>query len=224
MQIICKEEVCMKFVQIVKGKLFVAVLAGVVLIGGATVAFASTPAGRDIVHAVTQSQSTASQADKASHKNNGHTTTTTSHSNSCPGLPEAQQLASKFSLSTASTSDAIQAMCALHQGTFKGTTSGGTAVASSRVLGYGEIEMLLTYAQSWAGHDKANTGGKLTSDNTRSYLAQALQSCGTTPLETCLKTNIPGFHPGSSTGNTNSQNSDHGHGKPTSTPTPPPHH
>ena len=87
----------MKFVQIVKGKLFVAVLAGVVLVGGATVAFASTPAGRDIVHAVTQSQSTASQADKASHKNNGHTTTTTSHSNSCPGLPEAQQLAGKFS-------------------------------------------------------------------------------------------------------------------------------
>jgi len=212
----------MKFVQIVKGKLFVAVLAGVVLVGGATVAFASTPAGRDIVQTVTHSQSTTSQADKASHKNNGHTTTRTSHSNSCPGLPEAQQLASKFSLSTASTSDAIQAMCALHQGTFKGTTSGGTAVASSRVFGYGEIEMLLTYAQSLASHDKANTGGKLTSINARSYLAQALQSCGTTPLETCLKTNIPG----SSTGNTNGPNSDHGHGngngKPTSTPTP--HH
>ena len=212
----------MKFLQVVKGKLFVAVLAGVVLVGGATVAFASTPAGRDIVHAVTQSQSTASQADKASHKNNGHTTTTTSHSNSCPGLPEAQQLAGKFSMSTTSTSDAIQAICALHQGTFKGTTSSGTAVASSRVFGYGEIEMLLTYAQSLASHDKANTGGKLTSINARSYLAQALQSCGTTPLETCLKTNIPG----SSTGNTNGPNSDHGHGngngKPTSTPTP--HH
>lgn len=215
----------MKFVQIVKGKLFVAVLAGVVLIGGATAAFASTAAGQDIVHLVTHSQSTASKADKASHKNNGHTTpTTTSHSNSCPGLPEAQQLAGKFSLSTASTSDAIQAMCALHQGTFKGTTSGGTAVASSRVFGYGEIEMLLTYAQSLASHDKANTSGKLASDNARGYLAQALQSCGTTPLETCLKTNIPGFQPGSSTGNTNSQNGDHGHGngKPTSTPTP--HH
>jgi hypothetical protein len=220
----------MKFVQIVKGKLFVAVLAGVVLVGGATVAFASTPAGKDIVHAVTQSQSTASQADKASHKNNAHatTTTTTSHSNSCPGLPEAQQLAGKFSLSTASTSDDIQAICALHQGTFKGTTSSGTAVASSRVFGYGEIEMLLTYAQSLASHDKANTGGKMTSDNARSYLAQALQSCGTTPLETCLTTNMPGFHPGSSTGNTNSQNSNHGqgsgNGKPTSTPTPPSHH
>jgi hypothetical protein len=216
----------MKFVQIVKGKLFVAVLAGFVLVGGATVAFASTPVGRDIVQTVTHSQSTTSQADKASHKNNGHTTT--SHSNSCPGLPEAQQLAGKFSLSTASTSDAIQAMCALHQGTFKGTTSSGTAVTSSRVFGYGEIEMLLTYAQSLASHDKANASGKLTSDNARGYLAQALQSCGTTPLETCLKTNIPGFHPGSSTGNTNSQNSNHGqgngNGKPTSTPTPPSHH
>ncbi len=216
----------MKFLQVVKGKLFVAVLAGVVLVGGATAAFAATQASRDTAHLVTHSQSDASKADKASHKNNGHTTT--SHSNSCPGLPEAQQLAGKFSLGTASTSDAIQAMCALHQGTFKGTTSSGTAVTSSRVFGYGEIEMLLTYAQSLASHDKANTGGKLTSDNARGYLAQALQSCGTTPLETCLKTNIPGFHPGSSTGNTNSQNSDHGHGngngKPTSTPTPPPHH
>ncbi len=216
----------MKFVQIVKGKLFVAVLASVVLIGGATVAFAATPAGQHMVHTVTHSQSAADTPDKASQKNNGHTTT--SHGNTCPGFPEAQQLASKFSLSTSSTSDAIQAICALHQGTFKGTTSSGTSVTSSRVFGYGEIEMLLTYAQSLASHDKANTGGKLTSDNARSYLAQALQSCGTTPLETCLKTNIPGFHPGSSTGNTNSQNSDHGHGngngKPTSTPTPPPHH
>jgi len=218
----------MKFLQVVKGKLFVAVLAGVVLVGGATAAFAATQASRDTAHLVTHSQSDASKADKASHKNNGHTTTTTSHSNSCPGLPEAQQLASEFSLSSASTSDAIQAICALHQGTFKGTTSSGTAVASSRVFGYGEIEMLLTYAQSLASHDKANTSGKLTSDNARNFLAQALQSCGTTPLETCLKTNIPGFHPGNGTGNTNGQNGDHGHGngngKPTSTPTPPPHH
>ena len=214
----------MKFVQIVKGKLFVVMLAGVVLIGGATVAFAATAAGQDIVHAVTHSQSATAKPDKASHKNNGHSTT--GQGNTCPGLPEAQQLASNFSLSTVSTSDAVQALCALHQGTFKGTTSSGTAVTSSRVFGYGEIEMLLTYAQSLASNDKANTSGKLTSDNARSYLAQALQSCGATPLETCLKTNVPGFQPGKSDATPNGNQSDHGHGngngKPTSTPTP--HH
>ncbi len=58
-------------------------------------------------------------------------------------------------------------------------------------------------------------------------LAEALQSCGTMPLETCLKTNIPGFQPGSSESRGN------GKGKPASTPTsgggrptatPTPHH
>ena len=212
----------MKFVQIVKEKLFVAILAGAVLMGGATAAFDTTPAVQAMVHAVTHSQSTAAMPDKANHKNNGHPTT--GHGNTCPGLPEAQQLASNFSLSTSSTSDALQALCALHQGTFKGTTSSGTSVTSSRVFGYGEIEMLLTYAQSLASHDKANAGGKLTSDNARSYLAQALQSCGATPLETCLKANISGFQPGKSTTTPNGNQSDHGHGngKPTSTPTP--HH
>lgn len=216
----------MKFVQLLKGKLFVTVLAGVVLVGGATVAFASTPAGQGIIHAGVHAQSTATTPGKANHKDKDHTTTTAGQGNSCPGLSQAQQLAGEFSLSTDSTGDAVQAICALHQGTFKGTTAGGTSINSSRVFGYGEIEMLLTYAQSLASHDKANTSAKLTSANARGYLAQALQSCGATPLETCLKTNIPGFQPGSSTGNSNSQHSDHGqgngNGKPTSTPTP--HH
>ena len=214
----------MKFMQLLKGKLFVTLFAGVVLIGGATVAFASTPAGQGIMHAGVQAHSTATTPGKASHKNKDHTATTTGQGNSCPGLSQAQQLASEFSLSTDSTGDAVQAICALHRGTFKGTTAGGTSINSSRVFGYGEIEMLLTYAQSLAGHDKANTSAKLTSANARSYLSQALQSCGATPLETCLKTNIPGFQTGSSTGNTNSQHSNHGqgNGKPTTTPTP--HH
>jgi len=216
----------MKFMQLLKGKLFVTLFAGVVLIGGATVAFASTPAGQGIIHAGVHAQSTATTAGKASHKNKDHTATTTGQGNSCPGLSKAQQLASEFSLSTDSTGDAVQAICALHRGTFKGTTASGTSINSSRVFGYGEIEMLLTYAQSLAGHDKASINGKLTGDNARSYLAQALQSCGATPLETCLKTNIPGFQNGSSTGTSNGQHSNHGqgngNGKPATTPTP--HH
>ena len=162
------------------------------------------------------------QPDGESHGNTLQANTThhadKSTRNTCPGLPDAQRLATQFALSTASTSDDIQAMCALHQGTFTGTTPKGAAVASKRVFGYGEIDQLLTYAQFLASHDTANAGGKLTSANARGFLAEAVQSCGTTPLVTCLKTNIPGFQPG----NSNQSSHGNGHGKPSSTPTP--HH
>jgi hypothetical protein len=221
-----KEEVYMKFVHVIKGKLLVAVLAGVVLIGGATAAFAATPAGRNVVDSISHKPSAATAPDVANHKKQGQGTPGTG--TTCPGLPEAQHLASAFSLSTDGSGDAVQAICELHQGIFKGTTPGGTTDASSRVFGYGEIEMLLTYAHYLATHDTANTGGKLTSSNVRSYLAQVLHGCGTTPLETCLQTNIPGFQPGTgnsgSSGNQNGHGHGNGDGKPTSTPTPPPHH
>jgi hypothetical protein len=123
-------------------------------------------------------------------------------------------------LSTDSASDEIQALCALHQGTFTGTTPNGASVSSMQVFGYGEIDQLLTYAQFLAGQDKANVGGKLTSANARSFLAEAIQSCGTTSLMTCLNTNITGFQPGSS--NDPSHGDENSHGKPSSTPTP--HH
>src|SRR2546430_9850063 len=207
------------------GKLMVAAFASIVLIGSAPAVFAATPAGTGIVHSITHVQSsTAAKKDVSSHKNNGHDAT--SHRNSCPGLPEAQQLASKYSLSTASKSSAIQAICALHQGTFKGTTSSGESVSSRRVFGYGEIDMLLAYASYLATHNKTSASSKLTSDNLLNYLAQALKSCGAMPLGTCLKTNIPAFQPGKNNGNGSGtgNSSNHGNGKPTSTPTPPPHH
>ncbi|TMC94824.1 MAG: hypothetical protein E6J11_14750 [Chloroflexi bacterium] len=215
------------------GKLLVAAFASIVLIGSATAVFAATPAGKGIVHSITHVQSsTAAKKDVSSHKNNGHDVT--SHGNSCPGLPEAQQLASKYSLSTDSKSSAIQAICALHQGTFKGTTSRGASVSSRRVFGYGESDMLLAYASYLATHNKTSASSKLTSDNLLSYLAQALKSCGAMPLGTCLKTNTPAFQPGKNNGNGNSgshgngsgtgNSGNHDNGKPTSTPTPPPHH
>lgn len=214
----------MKFMHIFKGKVLVVALTSLALAGGATAVFAASPAGQGAVHSIAHAQPTPAMPDKASHTNKGHNNDTNSHSTICPGLPEVKELATQFSLSAGSTSDAVQTICALHQGTFKGTTPGNTSVTSSHVFGYGEIEMLLTYAQFLASHDKANAGGKLTSSNARSYLAQALQNCGKTPLETCLKTNVPGFQPGA--GNASDQHSDHGHGngngKPTSTPTP--HH
>jgi|SRR5579859_2039534 len=216
----------MKFMHVFKGKFLVTVLAGLMLIGGATVVFAS-PAAHQFAQSVTTTSHRAATGTPGAPSHQDHGQGTPGADNTCPGLPEVQRLAGAFSLSTDSAGDAIQALCALHQGTFKGTTPGGTAITSSRVFGYGEIEMLLAAAQLLASHDKANAGGKLTSSTVRSYLAQALQGCGSTALETCLTTNIPGFHPGPhNIGGTATPTSDHGHGnggKPTSTPTPPSH-
>jgi hypothetical protein len=159
----------------------------------------STP---DVDRHENNNQDDNNQDDNNSHASNGD-------KSNCPGLPDAQRLATQFALSTDSTSDDIQAMCSLHQGTFKGATPNSSSISSKRVFGYGEIDQLLTYAQFLAGQDKANAGGKLTSANARGYLAAAVQSCGTTPLMMCLKTNIPGFHLG--TGNDGShgnENSD----------------
>ena len=212
----------MKFVRVLQGKLIVVVLVSVAVVGGAT-AFAATAAGQGLVHAITGQARATATPDGESHGKNTLQATTAHHAdkstkNTCPGLADAQQLATQFALSTASTSDDIQAVCALHQGTFTGTTPKGAAVASKRVFGYGEIDQLLTYAQFLAGQGAANAGGKLTSANARSFLAEAVQSCGTTPLVTCLQTNIPGFQPG----NSNESSHGNGHGKPSSTPTP--HH
>jgi hypothetical protein len=222
----------MRLISVLKVKLAVAALVGVVVVGGATAAFAATSAGQSVIHSITGQSSQAAHAeathDANNHKNNNHQNNNQNNgsNNNCPGLPEAQQLATKFSLSTDSKSDDIQAICSLHQGTFKGTTAGGTSVSSKRVFGYGEIEQLLTYAQFLASHDKANAGSKLTGDNARSYLSQAVQSCGTTPLDTCLRTNIPGFQPGNGNDNASGSHGTNGsgNGKPSSTPTPPPHH
>jgi hypothetical protein len=214
----------MKFVRLFKGKLVVVALVSIAVVGGAT-AFAATSAGQGLVHGMTGQAHATATPDVESHGNNlqAHNHhADKSKKNTCPGLPDAQRLATQFALGTASASDDIQALCALHQGTFTGTTLNGASVSSKRVFGYGEIDKLLTYAQFLAGQDKANAGGKLTSANAQGFLAEAVQSCGTTPLETCLKTNIPGFESGNSTDTSHGNGNGNSHGKPSSTPTP--HH
>jgi hypothetical protein len=220
----------MKLVHLLQGKLVAVAIVSVVLVAGATAVFAATPSGQSVVDTITGSAHAtathvADNQDKNSSDNSSHANN--SDKKNCSGLPDAQQLAAKFSLSTDSTSDDIQAICALHQGTFTGTTPNGTAVSSKRVFGYGEIDMLLTFAQHMGSHNTANASDKMASDNVWSYLAEAVQSCGTTPLETCLKTNIPGFQAGNGnhSSNGNGDHSGSGGGKPGSTPTPPaPHH
>ena len=218
-----KGNVSMQFVRLLRGKLVVVALVSMAIVGGATVAFAATPVGQGLVHSISGQAHAPAMQDRDSHGNNLHAhnhLADKSKKNTCPGFPDAQRLATQFALSTANTSDDIQALCALHQGTFTGTTLNGASVSSKRVFGYGEIDQLLTYAQFLAGQDKANAGGKLTSDNARGFLAEAVQSCGTTPLVTCLKTNIPGFQPAN--GNDTSHGNGNGYGKPSITPTP--HH
>lgn len=193
----------MKIIALLKAKFVVTVITGVILAGGATAVVAATPAGQHLFHATSHAAqiTKTSDADQPSQKD---------HTNACPGLADTQNLATKYALSSESQSSAVQAICALHTGSFKGTTPGGSAVSSSRVFGYGEVDQLLTYTQYLATHSKANSTGNLTDGNVQSYLAEALQTCGTSPLEQCLKTNIPNYQPGN------------GGGKPVGTPTP--HH
>src|SRR5712692_4191363 len=177
----------MKLVCLLKGKILVAVLLSIAVASGTTAVFAATPAGQGVVHAImgvahAKAATHKNSHDASSHKAAGRKIST------CPGLPEALHLTAKYALSTDRDGDAIQAICALHRGTFVGTTPAGASVSSQQVFGYGEIDKLLAYAQFLATHDKANE--KLTDSDARSYLALALQHCGTTPLETCLKTHV----------------------------------
>lgn len=204
----------MKIVALLKAKLVVVVITGVVLAGGATAVLAATPAGHQLFHTASISAQGTKTPDDEQPTKEGQT-------NTCPGLTDAQNLASKYALSSNSQSSAVEAICALHTGTFKGMPPGGsTNVSSSRIFGYGAIDQLLTYARYLATHDKANATSSLIDENVQSYLAEALQSCGTSPIEQCLQTNIPNYQPGNSNGNGGGNGSGNGNGPPTGTPTP----
>src|SRR5260370_42634025 len=104
---------------------------------------AATPRGQNIVHQITASR-TATQTthDKDQTGKDGKGTPTAKkddHGKACPGSPEAQKLAKEFSLSTDSKSAGMQAICALHDGAFKGTTTSGTPVAADRACGFARI-------------------------------------------------------------------------------------
>src|SRR5260370_15003301 len=179
----------MKLASLLKRKLLVAALLSITVASGTTAVFAAMPAGQGAVHAMMAM----AHGQAALHRDGNHASCHKAagrKSSACPGLPEGQQLAAKYALSAGRDGDAVQAMCALHRGTFVGTTPAGAVVSSQQVFGYGEINKLLASAQFLATHDKANASGKLTDSNVRSFLALALQHCGTTHLETCMKTRV----------------------------------
>ncbi len=194
----------MKLASLLKGKLLVAALLSITVASGTTAVFAAMPAGQSAVHAIMAIAHGQAELHRDGHHASNHKAADRK-SSICPGLPEAQQLAAKYALSTDRDGDAIQAICALHRGTFVGTTPAGAVVSSQQVFGYGEINKLLASAQFLATHDKANASGKLTDSNVRSFLALALQHCGTTSLERCLKTKVQ-------PGNSRSKKGGNGHG------------
>jgi hypothetical protein len=187
----------MKLASLFKGKVLVAALLSIMVASGTTAVFAASPAGQGAVHAIMAMAHAHAALQRDGHHASGHKVAERK-SNTCPGLPEAQQVAAKYALSTDRDGDAVQAMCALHRGAFVGTTPAGASISSQQVFGYGEINILLASAQFLVTHAKANE--KLTDSNVLSYLALALQHCGTTPLETCLKTHVQPGHSGSKKG------------------------
>jgi hypothetical protein len=210
-----KKERSMKLLALLQTKALVTIAAGMLLVGGTTAAFAATPAGQTVMQTLTHTHPTVTAV--ATHGSKNQAQGTPAHGQpTCPGLTDAQNLAASYQLSTESTGAAVTAICALHDGTFQGTTAAGASVTASQVYGYGEIDQLLTYAQYLAAHDGANASGKLSDANVSSYLADALHSCGTTPVQVCVQKNVPGSSHGSQPTTTPTPNGD----KPTTTPTP----
>jgi hypothetical protein len=187
---------------VLKGKALVTAAVSVSVLGVAGVALAATPA-HELMRNLPGVHATASPTHDANHatpdaKKQGQK----GLAYACAGLTEAQQLAAKFSLSTDATGPVKQVICALHDGTFKVTVDGKT-LTTDHALGYGEIDLLLTYAQALATKD----GTKLTDDNVQKYITTILNTCGSTPIIPCINSKIGG------------SGHDNG-GKPTAIPTP----
>src|SRR5690348_4861249 len=132
MLVFLKKERYMKLLALLQAKALVAIVAGVLLVGGATAAFAATSAGQTVVQLSTRTHPTVAAA--ATHGSAPQASGTNSYSqNTCPGLSDAQNLAASYHLSTTSTGATVEALCALHEGTFTGATTAGVKVTASRV-------------------------------------------------------------------------------------------
>lgn len=180
---------------LLKGKALVVILVGAVIAGGATAVMAATPMGQNAVHSMNSTSKAAATAHPTAHsdqdKNDDkadkdNKNATNNQTNDCPAMPAVQRLATEFGLSTAATSNTIKTICALHDGAFKGTTTAGAAVSSTRVFGLGEIEALLAMAK--------HNSGTLTDVSVQAQVANVLQHCGSKAVMECVKSDIPNFH------------------------------
>jgi hypothetical protein len=204
---------------LVKGKLLVTTAVGATLLVGSGIALAATSPGQQLVQNITGTYATVSPTQLAEKYHNLVGTATEDASklgqqgntNPCDALPEAQQLATKYSLSTDSNGNTVKLICSLHDGTFQVTVN-GKSVTVSQDLGYGEIDQLMAYAKSMAAKD----GVQLTDSNLQDYVANALSSCGSTEIIPCINSKL----------NANGQDNSGiptppADWKPTSIPTPP---
>lgn len=206
----------MRIISILKGKALAAILVGLFVAGGSVAVMAATPMGQNAIHPTSNTAKAAATAhptteprqedkgtnDDGAGKNDKNATN--NQTTGCSALPEVQRLATEFGLSTATTSNTIKTICALHDGTFKGTTTAGAAVSSTRVFGLGEIEALLAMSKFTATH----SGTNMTDANVQTLLANVLQHCGSNSLMACVKDVIPNFHP--TNGNDNGDHGNHG--------------
>jgi hypothetical protein len=213
---------------LVKGKVLVATVVGAVLLGGIGVVLAATPSAHDLEQNLPGIHATTFPTQKPGKTDTNHGIATanankqgqTGDAHACAGLPEAQQLATKFSLSTDATGNALQVICALHNGSFQ-TTVNGKSLTTGHALGYGEIDLLLTYAQVLTSKD----GAKLTENNVQKYVTTVLNTCGSTPIVPCIKSKMGESEHDNHDNHDNSEKptsvpTSHANGKPTSVPTP----
>jgi hypothetical protein len=214
---------------LLKWKAAAATLVGAMLVGGTGIALAFTPMGYDLAQALTaggHAMTTPTQMSGNKAADHNHAMAMThgqsqqgKNASTCPGDPQAQQLAKEFSLSTAKNGSAMQVICALHEGTFKAMVN-GKSVTLNHPLGYGDIEQLLTYVKSFA----AKNGDTLNDGNVQQYVATALSACSTAQsLESCINDSVKDMTATPTpraTGKSTTPPPSHDHGKPTSTPTP----
>src|SRR5258708_14442033 len=118
----------MKFSGLLKAKALIAIVAGVLLVGGATAAFASTSVGQNVVQSLTHAHPTVSATATQEAKHNGqHTGKSNQGQTTCPGLSDAENLATKYHLST--TTDT--AIFTPPQATFTRTPSRRTTITAT---------------------------------------------------------------------------------------------
>lgn len=191
---------------LVKGKVLVTVLVSLALVGGTTAVMAATPGGRSFFHSVVSASTStstststanvaitakANQASSASVNVNG--STTAKAPDVCADLTEALQVVDKHHMRSDTNDNGLQlaeAICALHNGTFKATTSTGALVTSSRHFTYAEIDQLLTLTAVLSARAMQGVH-TVTNLNLVANLAVAVQACGSAgSVSGCVQSQI----------------------------------
>src|SRR6266849_1035705 len=104
----------MKLLALLKAKGLITIVAGFLLVGGATAAFAATSAGQTVVQSIAHAHVTVTPHTPGDQHDQGSATPQKGQGKpACAGLSDAQNLAKNAQLSTASSGSAVQDICAL---------------------------------------------------------------------------------------------------------------